>query len=115
MHCCINFTSKNKRLFQIFLLGIFISGASNAQTLNPFESDFVIEKPLSNNDFPVVSDDGTSSVISYDAKDYPGVIRAIYDLQNDIDSVTGKRPLLVTENNVSEFEIIIGTLVKAGK
>lgn len=113
MHCCRNLTSKNKRLFQIILLGIFISGASNAQTLNPFESDFVIEKPLSNNDFPVVSDDGTPSVISYDAKDYPGVIRAIYDLQNDIDSVTGKRPLLVTENNVSEFEIIIGTLGKS--
>ena len=112
MQCCRKLISGNKKLFQIILLGIFISGASNAQTNNPFELDFVIEKPLTNNDFPVVSADGETSVISYDATDYPGVIRAIHDLQNDIDSVTGKRPLLVAENKASEYEIIIGTLGK---
>ncbi len=112
MQCCRKLISGNKKLFQIILLGIFISGSSNAQTNNPFELDFVIEKPLTNNDFPVVSADGETSVISYDATDYPGVIRAIHDLQNDIDSVTGKRPLLVAENKASEYEIIIGTLGK---
>lgn len=112
MQCCRKLISGNKKLFQIILLGIFISGSSNAQTNNPFELDFVIEKPLTNNDFPVVSADGETSVISYDATDYPGVIRAIHDLQNDIDSVTGKRPLLVAENKASEYDIIIGTLGK---
>ena len=98
------------KLIQIIFLFIIFSGVSNAQTNNSFPEDIVIEKPLVENDFPVVSTKGYASVISYDNSDYPGVIRAIHDLQNDIDSVTGKRPSLVTKNEASEFEIIIGTL-----
>ena len=63
-------------------------------------------------DFPIVSTKA-ASVIHYDISDYPGVIRAINDLQNDIDSVTGKRPELIVNGQSSEFEIIIGTLGKS--
>ena len=100
------------KLNRIFLILVSCSVVSTAQTNNPFELDIVIDKPLSDNDFPVVSIDGIPSVINYDGSDYPGVIRAIYDLQNDIESVTGKRPSFVTNYEASAFEIIIGTLGK---
>lgn len=112
MQCCKKLISGNKKIFQIILLCIFIYGTSNAQTLNPFELDFVINKPVTDSDFPVVSLTGTTSVISYDNSDFHGVIRAIYDLQNDIDSVTGKRPTFNTDSEAADFEIIIGTLGK---
>ena len=99
-------------LFLVLVINLVTAQKTIVQTYNPFELDFVIEKPLTNNDFPVVSMSGTAAEINYDNSDFPGVIRAIRDLQNDIDSVTGKRPLLVPENKTSEYEIIIGTLGK---
>lgn len=50
-----------------------------------------IEKYIDEEDFPVVSIRRSASVINFDKSDYQGVIRATNDLQNDIDSVTGKR------------------------
>jgi hypothetical protein len=112
MECYKKLISGNKKIFQISVLAIFISTALNAQTHSSFELDFVINKPMANNDFPVVSMDGVPSVISYDDSDYPGVIRAIHDLQNDIESVTGYSPKINTANEASDFEIIIGALGK---
>jgi hypothetical protein len=97
----------------MMLLFIAISGISHAQTNNPILSSFIVEKPSVKADFPIVSTKGAASVIHYDISDYPGVIRAINDLQNDIDSVTGKRPELIVNGQSSEFEIIIGTLGKS--
>lgn len=102
-----------KELVPIVICFFVFTGIANAQTSNSFEPDFVIEKPSTNKDFPVVSAEGSPSVISYDNSDYPGVIRAIHDLQNDIESVTDKRLLLLTNNETSKFEIIIGTLGKS--
>ena len=101
-----------KKIVQILICFFVFVGISNAQISNLYQQDFVIEKPLTKNDFPVVSIDKSPTVICYDATDYQGVIRAIHDLQNDIESVTGKRPTLVSNNETSEFEIIIGTLGK---
>lgn len=101
------------KFYQVFLLLISYSFFSNAQTINPSLPDFVVNKPTSNKDFPVVSTGGSPSVISYDDSDFPGVVRAIHDLQNDVESVTGKRPLIAAENEVPEYEIIIGTLGKS--
>jgi hypothetical protein len=97
----------------MMLLFIAISGISHAQTNNRILSSFIVEKPSVKDDFPIVSTKGAASVIHYDISDYPGVIRAINDLQNDIDSVTGKRPELIVNGQSSEFEIIIGTLGKS--
>ncbi|HOT14770.1 MAG TPA: glycosyl hydrolase 115 family protein [Bacteroidales bacterium] len=83
-----------------------------AQTASLNPSGIVVEQPKSENDFPVVSANGTASAIYYDNAEYPGVIRAICDLQNDIESVTGKKPAFITNNEVSDYEIIIGTLGK---
>lgn len=101
------------KLSQMMLLFIAISGISHAQTNNSIISSFIVEKPSVKADFPIVSTKGAASVIHYDISDYPGVIRAINDLQNDIDSVTGKRPELIVNGQSSEFEIIIGTLGKS--
>lgn len=104
-------TGLRKLKIMILLLFLF-SGVSNAQTNFQLPSDIVIEKPKSEADFPIVSINGPVTVISHDASDYPGVIHAIHDLQNDIDSVTGKRPAFNANNEAADFEIIIGTLGK---
>lgn len=106
-----NFSGIFRRIILILLYLNFIS-FTIAQTDSPITTRIVIEQPVSDNDFPVVSLSGSASAIRYDNADYPGVIRAIHDLQNDIDSVTGKRPILNSNNEASEFEIIIGTLGK---
>ena len=51
--------------------------------------------------------------IRFDTADSKGVIRAIGDLQNDIDSVTGIRTKLITTGAISDYEIGIGTLGKS--
>jgi len=104
--------SNFSKLYLIALLAISFSGISIAQTIYPISSNIVVENPSGEEDFPIVSVNGSASVISYDNSDYPGVIRAINDLQNDIDSVTGKRPELITDDQSVGFEIIIGTLGK---
>lgn len=106
--------SRHKKVLVHVIICLFVfTCITNAQTMNPLEQDFVNEKPSTNNDFPVVAVDKTASEICFDTKDYPGVIRAVHDLQNDIDSVTGKRPSLVTGNESSDNVIIIGTLGKS--
>jgi len=75
----------------ILFFHIFISfcGISSAQAITPFSLNIVVEKPFGEEDFPIVSNNGSTAVISYDKSDYPGVFRAVHDLQNDIDSITG--------------------------
>jgi hypothetical protein len=103
----------SSKISKIILVLISFTNISLAQTSGPDLSDIIIENPMGDEDFPILSDKGNISVLSYDNADYPGVIRAIHDLQNDIESVTGKRPSLVTTIDASEFEIIIGTLGKS--
>ena len=98
---------------QIFLLIIFSCSISNAQTNDPIPANFIIENPSGDKDFPVVSISGLAASIRYDVSDYPGVIRAITDLQNDVFNVTGKRPAFLTNNESVDYEIIVGTLGKS--
>ena len=46
----------------------------------------------------------------YDEQDYPGVKRALSDLQNDIELVTTRKPLLAGEQPKSKTVVIVGTL-----
>ena len=64
-------------------------------------------------DFPVVSTNKSVASIRYDEADWKGVIRAIADLQNDINSVTGAKPQMLTSESLSEYEIVVGTLGKS--
>lgn len=75
--------------------------------------DFIVEQGYMESNFPIVDSQHKASVIRYDENDYKGVIRAIVNLQNDIDSVTGVKPTLLATNAPADYEIIVGTLGKS--
>ncbi len=88
------------------LLCTFFSGIAFAQ-----QTSGITENIISNeNGFPIVSVDGKATAIFYDASEDVAVIRAVKDLQSDIQKVTGKLPNLSTLETSGDFEIIIGTL-----
>lgn len=60
--------------------------------------------------FALASADGVASIY-VDNADHPGVRRAAGDLQRDIERVTGKRPIIVSDVNELKGEVVIlGTL-----
>ncbi|MHB8579972.1 MAG: glycosyl hydrolase 115 family protein [Ignavibacteriaceae bacterium] len=62
----------------------------------------------------VISAFGKSTPLLISSKDYPGVIRAFKDLQNDIKNVTDAKPDLAIDTiPKSEYVIIVGTLGKS--
>lgn len=65
------------------------------------------------NDFPLVAN-GIATPIIMDVNDYEGVVRAVEDLQLDIERVTVIKPvLLLNENSDARNVVIIGTLGKS--
>jgi len=96
-----------------FLLNIILCLPVGAQQTGGLMSNIIVEKPASEEDFPIVTLNRTSTSLRYDACDYKGVVRAIGDLQSDIDSVTGVKPKLVTSEASTNYEIVIGTLGKS--
>ena len=64
--------------------------------------------------FPLVLGERAAPLL-LDAADHAGVLRAAGDLQTDIERVTGRRPLLNTDNNFprEKHAVIIGTLGKS--
>ena len=105
-------SSLNRRLMLLATLFLALNYSAIGQQITGLASDIVSDKPESDMDFPVVSSQKASAAIRYDQADYKGVIRAIGDLQNDINSVTGVKPTLFTGENASEYEIVVGTLGK---
>jgi hypothetical protein len=75
-------------------------------------SNILVEKPIQAGNFPIVSHDHVAATLCYDVNDFKGVIRAVGDLQTDIDSVTGVKPKLVTTEGSKEYQVVIGTLGK---
>ncbi len=59
--------------------------------------------------FPLVAQ-GETATVWYDANDYKGVIRAIGDLQSDIERVTGLKPEVSDQLPVTRHPVIIGTV-----
>src|SRR5690349_1182966 len=63
----------------------------------------------------VVVEGGNAAPISVDAKDWPGVARAVGDLSHDITAITGKTPKVVNDaGQMGRAPIIVGTLGKSG-
>lgn len=103
-----------KRLFFCSLLSTVLGGYVFAQQSGGGElPDFITEKGSVESTFPIVDHQHKAAVIRYDANDYKGVIRAIGDLQNDIDSVTGVKPEIRITDSATDYEIVIGTLGKS--
>src|SRR5260370_23854362 len=60
-----------------------------------------------------LASEGTAAPIAVDSQDYPGVLRAVRDLQMDVDRVTKIRPAIITERPAQAADlIIVGTLGK---
>ncbi len=71
--------------------------------------NMVVESATPANAFPVVAR-GKTTELWHDAADYKGVIRAIGDLQADVERVTDRKPMIDTNKTASTKPIIIGTL-----
>jgi len=111
----MNFIRKSSTFNKCFfilaiLLNIISYKPVSAQQTNGLPSNIITENPKTEMDFPVVSTDHQSAPIRYDCNDHKGVIRAIGDLQNDIERVTGIKPALKTSEELASYEIVIGTL-----
>lgn len=94
-------------------MNIILCLPAGAQQTSGLVSNIIVEKPVSEADFPIVALDHVTASLRYDTSDYKGVIRAIGDLQSDIDSVTGVKPILVASDPSTNYEIVIGTLGKS--
>src|SRR6185437_10353291 len=99
--------------FIIVLTGILAALCATAQSRGVLTTGLISESSDSNTNFPIAAS-GTATPVYYDTADFPGVIRAIGDLQNDIDSVTGTKPTLQATDprKTQGYAIVIGTLGK---
>lgn len=96
--------------FFLMLTGII---SVKGQQTSGLVTNIISNQHEKGSDFPVVDTNKTAASIRYDEADFKGVIRAVGDLQNDIKSVTGVTPEIISNKEFSEYEIIIGTLGKS--
>jgi len=101
-----------RRMSCFLLLSAVFYASVNAQQTTGLTTKIVVEKPEKDLDFPVVTDSHPAASLCYDTNDYKGVMRAIGDLQSDIEKVTGVTPQMVNEGTFADFEIVIGTMGK---
>ncbi|MBN1408979.1 MAG: glycosyl hydrolase 115 family protein, partial [Calditrichaceae bacterium] len=74
--------------------------------------NFVIDSSPNTMAFPLVTKNQTAGLWC-DSLDFKGVLRAIGDLQTDIEHVTGQRPHIFNEDIADTYPLIIGTLGKS--
>lgn len=96
-----------------FLLNILLCLPIGAQQTGGLTKNIIVDKPTNESDFPIIALDHTAASIRYDTNDYKGVVRAIGDLQSDVDSVAGAKPGIVGDGLFANYEIVIGTLGKS--
>jgi len=96
-----------------FLLNILLCLPIGAQQTGGLTKNIIVDKPTNESDYPIIALDHTAATILYDINDYKGVIRAIGDLQSDVDSVAGVKPGIVGDGLFAYYEIVIGTLGKS--
>jgi hypothetical protein len=107
---------KETKYYRKTLLLIFILSAitvSYSQTTISTTNDSYISTVKVRGSFDL-SQSGKSAELYIDSTDYPGVIRALKDLQSDIDRVTDAKPVLSIGNIPHSGEVVIvGTLGKS--
>lgn len=97
-------------LYKIFIVNFILCLSQNGNVFAQ-QTSGITENIISNDrGFPIVSSYGNTTNIFYDSSENVAVIRAVKDLQSDIQKVTGKLPNISTSETSGEFEIIIGTL-----
>ncbi|MEO7975635.1 glycosyl hydrolase 115 family protein [Flavobacterium sp.] len=98
-----------KACISLMWIAVFFSNA-NAQQTTGLLANIITENDKEISSFPIVNSEKKATPIRYDVSDFKGVIRAIVDLQNDINSVTGLKPAMLTDNSAEDYEIVVGTL-----
>lgn len=98
-----------KYIYTLLISFLCIQNIGIAQQTKGLSVDIITENKNDAGIFPIVSD-GKASSIRYDMGELKQVIRAIGDLQTDIENVAGVKPAVVTNSNMIDFEIIVGTL-----
>ena len=98
-----------KPLYVFIGLVLLLAGVERGHAAPGFSDSFIVESASSASAFPVAAD-GEAGDLWYDAGDFKGVVRAIGDLQADIEQVTGCRPALSIGKTASRRPVIIGTL-----
>lgn len=104
---------KTKKIFSMLLTAATVTNGISVITVRAENEDFVASDSLSgyvtgasaNGSIALVAD-GAAENIYVDSADYEGVVRAVNDLKNDIDAVTGYSPKIV--NSTSAEANIVG-------
>ncbi|MEO5714477.1 MAG: glycosyl hydrolase 115 family protein [Luteolibacter sp.] len=99
------------RFHHLVRLITFVCVASHASAGLGLPDILISETAQPAGAFPLVTADGAAP-LWHDAADHKGVIRAIGDLQADIEQVTGRKPGISTTRPTSAQPVIIGTLGK---
>lgn len=104
----------NKITLLILIITISLIGLPqvdvSAQTSGVLPISIVTEKISVGDEFPVASTLNGVAALRFDKNDYPGVLRAVNDLQNDINTVVNQKPMMLTNETAVDYEIIIGTI-----
>ncbi|SMO37991.1 Glycosyl hydrolase family 115 [Gracilimonas mengyeensis] len=93
---------------------VFIMGQVDvlAQQKLGLNTSIISETNANEDAYPLVSQEG-AAVLWYDEQDYKGVIRAIGDLQTDIERVTDLRPEMSGNQPEVKHAVIVGTVGKS--
>ena len=93
----------------LYLLGLFLAAQSaSAVDLESYVSEQSITGSFT------LSANGKSAPLYISSQDWPGVIRALGDLQSDIKKVTGTEPALSKDSVPNESQVVlVGTLGKS--
>ncbi len=101
--------TKYTRLLVLFFMGL----AALTQTTLAVDLETYVSEQNQTGAFPL-SVSGNAAPLYISGKDWPGVIRALGDLQGDIKKVTGTEPALLKDTEPKGKEIVlVGTLGKS--
>ena len=100
-----------RNILRITCFFYMISGFSEFLSASSGIPEDLISTNFNTGSFPLVSGNSTAT-LWFDANDHKGVIRAVVDLQADIERVTQKKPELSTGKTAPVLPVIIGTIGK---
>jgi hypothetical protein len=109
----LSFISMKKPLLTLLtvLVPVVCSITLRAETSLGLDVKLVVEAPAAGA-FPLVKSERISPLWC-DANDHKGVIRAVGDLQADIERVTGRKAIIANSRPASATPVIIGTIGKS--
>ena len=102
MHSSIRFAAT---LLAVF----FTAGSVPAGSSLGLAVDIVTDSSIPSGTFPLMTE-RSDATLFHDTGDHPGVIRAVGDLQADIERVTSRRPEVSSVRPEAPYAVVIGTV-----